>query len=189
MFPEDLLTQLRKLGYKGDRAIIMIDVKEDVIDRVTCKHFRNNDLNMGEVSYSQTNVRGSKTYFKGKVAFDGIWVTEELEVSTVACLPFNPELRDHQPVVVNISKKSLLCVNGPKIKSNTARHLNFKVKRICKKHMYTLDEEFRNYRVLDRLATLKEGTDKGLSKEAREAPERADLHIMKYMTSAEKAAV
>ena len=66
MFPEDLLTQLRKLGYKGDRAIIMIDVKEDVIDRVTCKHFRNNDLNMGEVSYSQTNVRGLKPTLREK---------------------------------------------------------------------------------------------------------------------------
>ena len=60
-------------------------------------------------------------------------MTEELEVSTVAYLPFDPELRDYQPVVVNISKKSLLGVNGPKIKPSATRQLNSKVKPIRQK--------------------------------------------------------
>ena len=48
-------------------------------------------------------------------------MSEELEVSTAAYLTFDPELGDHQPVVINISKKCLIDVHGPRIKPSTAR--------------------------------------------------------------------
>ena len=44
------------------------------------------DLNMKEVVFSQTRTKGPKAYFRGSVAIDGIWVTEELEVKAVAYL-------------------------------------------------------------------------------------------------------
>ena len=61
-------------------------------------------------------MKGPNTYFGGSVAIDGIWLTEDLEVMAAANMPFDPEPRDHRPVVVNITKTPILCVNGPKIK-------------------------------------------------------------------------
>jgi hypothetical protein len=154
MFREDLLTQLRKWRAQGDRAILMMDANEDVIDGAMCKQLGKDALKMREVVYSQTNRRGPKTYFKGQVAIDGIWVSEELEVSTAAYLPFDPDLGDHQPVVVNISKKSLLGDHGPRIKPSAARRLNSKVKQIRQKYIDKLEEDFRKHRVLEWLEKL-----------------------------------
>ena len=55
-------------------------------------------------------------------------MTEDLEVTAASNLPFDPELGDHRPVVVNITKTSILGVSGPKIKPTAARRLNSKVK-------------------------------------------------------------
>ena len=106
-------------------------------------------------------------YFKGTVAIDVILVSEELEVTSSAYLSFNPELGDHQLVVVNITKTSTLGVSGPKIKPSTARRLNSKVKQIRQKYIVKLKEEFRKHRILERLATLEENADEHFSKPPR----------------------
>ena len=107
-----------------------MNANEEVIDGAMCKQLNKAGLNMKEVVFTQTRREGPKTYFRGSVAIDGIWVTEDLEVTTAAHLQFNPELGDHRPVVVNITKTPILGVSGPKIKPTAARRLNSKVKRI-----------------------------------------------------------
>ena len=117
------VTQLRKWRTKGNRMILMIDAHEDVIDGALCKQLHKADLSMNEVFFSETKRKGPKTYFRGSVAIDG-----NLEVMAAANLPFDPELGDHRPVVVNITKTSILEVSGPKIKPTAARRLNSKIK-------------------------------------------------------------
>ena len=95
MFREDLLAQLRKWRARGDRMILMMDATMDVIDGAMCKQLSRADLNMKEVVFSQTGTRGPKPYVRGTVAIDGIWVSEKLEVTAAAYLPFDPDLRDH----------------------------------------------------------------------------------------------
>ena len=142
MFQEDLLAQLRKWRAGGDNMIPMMNANKDVIDGAMCKQLNKADLNMRELVFSQTRTRDPKTYFKGTVAIDGIWVSEELEVTAVVYLSLNPELGDHRPVVVNITKTSTLGVSGPKIKPSAARRLASKVKRIRQKYIVKLEEEF-----------------------------------------------
>ena len=186
MFREDILTQLRTWRSKEDRAILMMDVNENMVDGAMCKHFGKDDLNMKGVEYSQTHMMGSKTYSKGQVAIDGSWLSEELEISTAAWLSFKPALVDHQPVVVNISKKYLLDMNCPKIKPSAARQLNSKVKQIQQKYIDKLEEGFRKHLVLERMTNLREETDKGLSTEASEVLGRLDSHITELMTCVKK---
>ena len=169
MFREDLLAQLRKWRTRGDIMILVMDTNKDVIDGAMCKQLNRADLNMKEVVFSQTRTRGPKTYFRGTVAIDDLWVSEELEVTAAAYLPFNLELGDHQPVVVNITKTSTLGVSGPKIKPCAARRLNSKVKQIRQKYIIKLKEEFRKHRILEQLATLEERADESFSKHAKEA--------------------
>ena len=108
--------------------ILMMDANEDVIDGALCKKLHKADLSMNEVVFSQTRRKGPKTYFRGSVAIDGIWVTEDLEVMAAANMTFDPELGDHHPVVVNITKTSLLGVSGSKTKPTAAKRLNSKIK-------------------------------------------------------------
>ena len=104
------------------------------------------DLNTKEVVFSQTKARGSKTYFTGKLAINGIYASEKLEVTAAVYLPFDPELGDHRPVVANITNTSTLDVSGPTIKPSAAKRLNSKVKRIQQKCIVNLKEEFHKHR-------------------------------------------
>ena len=113
-------------------------------------------------------------------------MTEELEVTAAANLPFNPELRDHRPVVVNITKISILGVSGSETKPTAARRLNSKVKQIRQHYIVKLEEEFRKHRILECLATLEEKADENLNKHAKDALENLDSHITALMTHAEK---
>ena len=99
MFREDLLAQLRKWRAGEDRAILMMDANGDVIDRAMCKNLSKGDLNMKEVVFLQTRTKGPKTDFKGTVTIDDVWVSEELEVTVDAYLPFDSELEECRPVV------------------------------------------------------------------------------------------
>ena len=113
-------------------------------------------------------------------------MTEELEVKAAVNLPFDPELEDHRPVVANITKTSILGVNGPKIKPTSARWLHSKVKQIRQTYIVKLKEEFRKHIILERLATLEEKADKNFSTHAKETLEKVDSHITALTTHAEK---
>ena len=72
MFRKDLLRQLRKWRDKGDRLVLMMDATEDVRDRALCKQLTDTDIQMREAVHHATNARGPRTYFRGKLAIDGI---------------------------------------------------------------------------------------------------------------------
>ena len=187
MFREDLLSQLRKWRSNGDRVILMMDANEDVVDGVMCRQLSGEDLKMREVVHSTTRERGPKTHFKGSIAIDGIWVSEEIGINQAAYMPFDAELGDHRPVVANLSKKSILGVEGPRIKPQAARRLNAKVKRMRQKYIDTLEEAFQKHRVLDKIKRLETETQNGeLSTEARAALNKIDKQITELMTCAEK---
>ena len=98
-----------------------MDANEDVIDEIMCKQLNKANLAMTEVVFSQTRRKGPKMFFRGSVAIEGIWVTEDLEVTAAANLPFNQELGDHRPVVLNITETSILGVSGQKSKPTAAQ--------------------------------------------------------------------
>ena len=186
MFRQDILAQLKKWRANEDRIVLMMDANEDVVDGAMCKQLGGEDLNLREVVYSRTEAKGPNTYFRGKDAIDGIWVSEEIETGAAAYLPFDPELGDHRPVVVNITKKSLLGTQGPRIKPPSARRLNSKIKRIRQKYIDRLEEQFRKHRILEKLNELEAQAEKEeLSAEAREAMENLDKLITGLMTNAE----
>ena len=85
-------------------------------------------------------------------------------------MPFDPELGDHRPVLVNITKKVLLGTQGSRIKPPVVRRLNSKVKRIRQKYIDRLEEQFLKHRILERLTKLEaQAENKDLSAKAREA--------------------
>ena len=64
IFWEDHSTEPRKWRAKGDRAIHITVANEYLINGAMYKYFGKYNLNTREVICSQTNMRGSKTYFK-----------------------------------------------------------------------------------------------------------------------------
>ena len=141
---------------------------------------------MREAVHHATNAREPRTYFRGKLAIDGIWTTKDIEVSSAAYLPFDPELGDHRPVVANISKESLLGASGPRIALFAARKLNYKVERIRDKYNLRLEDQMRQHKILDRVTKLKKEAEGGFGEPSRKTLERLDIEITEMMMSAEK---
>ena len=124
---------------------------------------------MQEAVHATVAGKGPNTYFRGSDPIDGIWTTPEIEVTSAAYLPFDPELGDHRPVIANISKRSLVGDNGPRVQRVTCRRLNSKVERIRQEYIDRLEEQMRNHNILDRLQRLEPeegGGVRGSSKES-----------------------
>ena len=127
MFREDLLTLLRKWRAQEDRVILMMDANEDVQDGAMCKQLRGDDLKMMEAVGTQTPGDAPKTWFRGSEAIDGIWVSSDLDTIGASYLPFDSEIGDPQPVVVDITMSSVLGINIQRVVPPQARRLNSKV--------------------------------------------------------------
>ena len=127
------------------QIVLMMNANKDVIDGVMCKQLNKEDLSIKAVVFLQTRTKGPKTFFKGTVTIDVIWVSVELEVTAAAYLPLDPELEDHQFVVVNITKPPTLEVSKLKINPSAVRRLNFKVKQIRQKYIVKLKEKLRKH--------------------------------------------
>ena len=89
----------------GDRLVLMMDANKDVVDREMGRQLRNRDILVRGPMHSITGTKSPNTYFKGELAINGIWVTKDIEVTSVTYLPYDLELGDHRHVVANITKK------------------------------------------------------------------------------------
>ena len=166
--------------------VLMMDANEDVTDGAMCKQLRNADIGLQEAVHAAVDGKGPHTYFRGSDPIDGMWTTPEVEVTSAAYLPFDPELGDHRPVIANISKRSLVGDNGPRVQRVTCRRLNSKVERIRQEYIDRLEEQMRNHNVLDRLQRLEPEEEGELGELAKKALLRLDKVITELMMGAEK---
>ena len=94
----------------------------------TCAKIREHDVDIVEVVHNQVPGDGPKTWFCGKESIDGIWASTDLDVIGASYLPFDVELGDHRPVVLDITTQSVLGGKMHRIVPVAARRLNSKVK-------------------------------------------------------------
>ena len=119
-------------------------------------------------------------------AIDAIWTTTEIEVTSAAYLPFDPELGDHRPVIANMPKRSIVGDKRPIIQKAACRRLNSKVERIRQEYIDRLEEQMRKHKVLDRLQHRQEDADGEFGKISRKTLNRLDQETTEMMLGAEK---
>ena len=110
----------------------------------------------------------------------------EIDVTSAAYLPYDPELRDHRPVIANISKHSLVGDKGPRIQKAACRRLNFRVERIRQEYIDRLEEQMREHKVLNRLQRLQEEADGEFGETLRKTLNRLDQEITEMMLGTER---
>ena len=108
MFREDLLHALRQWKQEGNRLILMMYANENVQTGFMCKQMGKEDIDMVEAVHDQVPGPGPKTWFRGKESIDGIWVSCALEIIGASYLPFHADLGDHQPVMLDLTVRSVL---------------------------------------------------------------------------------
>ena len=73
MFRKHILQQLRKWRDKEDRAVLMMDANEHMIDGVMCRQPRNNDIGMIEFAHCMEGSKDPKHTLRDNLLLTTSW--------------------------------------------------------------------------------------------------------------------
>ena len=186
MFRDDLVEAIRQWRAQDDRVILMIDANENVLTGKLATCLADSDIGMVEAVHSRKAGPGPKTWFRGKEAIDGIWISSDLVCKGASYLPFHADLGDHRPTCIDLTISSVLGTNLPKIVPPKARRLHSKVKRIREAYITKLEASFKAHGVLENLKSLAAKASFPVSDEVARALEGIDVLMANLMTQAEK---
>jgi hypothetical protein len=93
-----------------------MDHNEHVYDRTLGKALSNREgLNLQEVILKQTGIPTGATFFWGSHPIDGLWASDDLDISNACIMPFGYGVGDHRTFIFDISFESLIGVNPVRI--------------------------------------------------------------------------
>ena len=176
------------LKWRADKAriILMMDANDPASRGPFCKRLTEPDLGLREAVHSVTPGPGPKTYFKGKDAIDGIWVTKDIKVIGASYLPFHADIGDHRPVMADLTMTSVLGNDLPRLVYPRARRLNAKVARIRGRYTNALGKLVSEHKLYERLQALNQAASFPVTGEVKEAPEKFDRQLTDFMIRAER---
>ncbi|KAL7536732.1 hypothetical protein ACHAXR_007366 [Thalassiosira sp. AJA248-18] len=155
-----------------------MDANEDVQHGAMCKQLRGDDLQMMEAVETEATGMAPKTWFRGKDAIDGrIWVSSDIDIIGASYLPFDAEIGDHRPVVVDFTVSSVLGANF---------RLNSKVGRIRDAYIERLEGAFKEHGIYEKLLSLQASASYPASAEAEAALKGIDKLMTSLMLEVEK---
>ncbi len=151
MFRDDLLDFIKSRRQKNERVVLMMDANKNVGTGVMSKELAQEGIDMKEAVHGMTAGLGPKTHFRGKESIDGIWVSTNQEVTGASYLPFDPDVGNHRPVMIDITMESVLGATIPKIVPVKARRLNSKIKSVRDCYIKKLELLFCKHDILEKL--------------------------------------
>jgi hypothetical protein len=157
----DLLAQLNKWREEGDRLIVCMDANEDIYRKSIGRSLTNkNGLNMSEVVGGFTGKKLGATFFRGSKPIDGVWATQDINVTHVYVMPAGFGVGDHRMFIVDIQESSVVGTSPFKVQRYSARQLNTKVSSgAVKKYVETLEKNIKKHRLIERLDKVQEGSN------------------------------
>jgi hypothetical protein len=116
LFRNHLLKQIKEWQTKGDRIILFMDHNEHVINGQLGKALADKDgPDLQEAIMQHTGTSLGVTFFRGSKLIDGLWVSNDLDISNACVMPFGNGLGDHRAFILNISIESLVGEDSIKI--------------------------------------------------------------------------
>ena len=122
IFQEDLLAQLTLWRNEGDKIVLMLDANEDLSHGKLEKALKE-QLNMIDAVKARSNCPGPNTFHTGSKQVDGIWVTQDLDISLACFLPFFFGAGDHRGILIDLYSSSVLGNTLTTIKKPKTRRL------------------------------------------------------------------
>jgi endonuclease/exonuclease/phosphatase family metal-dependent hydrolase len=189
-FRRHLVSTIKRWRNKGDRVVLMIDSNENVQDDVLSKALAEEEIRMREAVHKATGGRrGPPTHFRGNKqkngAIDGIYLSEDIELIGASYLPFDADLGDHRPVVVDVQMRSVLGTSIARIVRPTARRLNSKVKRVRHRYLELVRKGFKERKIEKRIKELERIATFPPTQEVIDKMEKLDKLVESIMTASE----
>jgi hypothetical protein len=169
----------------------MMDSNENVVDGWLSTRPAEDDIRRREaVHRAVPGKKGPPTHFKGNElnngAIDGIWLSNDLELLSASYLPFDGELGDHRPVVVDIHMRSVLGTLLHRIVPPKARRLNSRSPRIRNLYLERVRKGFQRHKIDQRLDEIEEIATFPPSQEVVDKMEKLDNLIEEILLQSEK---
>ena len=135
------MAQFTKWQEEGDRLVVCLDSKEDIYKKSLGKSLTKSDgLRMSEVVGDFTGKKVGPTFFRGSIPIDGIWATQEVQVTHACIMTTGYGVGDHRLFVVDFQEESLVGTAPFCIKRFALRRLNNKVSSgATKKYLQRLE--------------------------------------------------
>jgi hypothetical protein len=116
LFHKHLLKQIRNWQTIGERIILFMENNEHVINGQLGKALADKDgPNLQEVIMQHTGTSPGATFFRGSKPIDGLWVSNDLNISNACVMPFGYGIGDHRAFILDIPIESLVGENPVKI--------------------------------------------------------------------------
>ncbi len=129
-----------------------MDHNKHVYDRILRKALRNRDsLNLQEVILKQTGAPAGATFFRGLQPINGLWASDNLDISNACVMPFGYGVGDHHAFVLDIPLQSLVGVNPVQIVHLASRRLTSRLPGCGKAYVRSLEENIIQHRLIERL--------------------------------------
>ena len=117
-----------------------------------------NGLDLREAVIQHTGASPGATFFRGSKPIDGMWVSEDLDISNACAMPFRYGVGDHRALVLDIPLESMIGIDPVKIVRPVGRRLNSKLPGARKAYIDSLESNISRHRLLQRLNDAHTGT-------------------------------
>lgn len=187
LFRYSVVHFIQSMRAKKHRIVLMMDSNENVVDGFLSKRLAEGDIRMREaVHRAMPGKKGPPTHFKGSQSIDGIWISDELELISASYLPFDGDLGDHRPVVIDLHMRSVLGTLLHRIVPPKARRLNSKCPRIRDEYLALVRKGFKEKNIERRLVQIEETATFPPTEEVEKLMEKLDNLIEEIMLQSEK---
>ena len=172
LFRRDLEALLKKHRAVGDKIMLFMD------------HKNPDGLAMKEAVYDFTGEKIGPTFFRGSRPIDGLWITDDINISNACVMPVGYGIGDHRMFIIDIP---LICLVGEdpiKVVPASARRLNCRLPYCEENYIEDLEGNIIQHRLIERLkeAHTKSSTFEEVAKKVI----KIDTEGEQYMKHAEK---
>ncbi len=108
-------------------------------------------LNLQEAILAYTGAPTGATLFYGLQPIDGLWTSDDLDISNACVMPFGYGVGDHRAFVLDIPLQSLVGENPVRILRPASRRLNSRLPGCNKAYVRSLEKNIVQHHLLKRL--------------------------------------
>ncbi len=98
-----------------------------------------NGLDLQEAVVQHTGTSLGATFFQGSKPIDGIWVSNDLDISNACVMPFGYGVGNHQAIVLDVPLESVIGMDPVKIVQPVGCQLNSRLASCCKTYIESLE--------------------------------------------------
>ena len=92
-----------------------------------------------------TGTSPGATFFRGSKPIDGLWVSNDLDISNACVMPFGYGIGNHQAFILDIPIESLVGENPVKIVHPAGRQLNSRLPGCSQAYIKSLEGNIRRH--------------------------------------------